>query len=136
MSKKERAGSFVRVSARSSYLRIQGKYRLLVKQMIEIKYKQYKRGSTHRMVFLPRLFALRWLSFANLVRKSSAASVVIIAVSFYTMGVSGSSFNAFLKVRNGIVSPSTAGGLPFLELVWGEPSVVVVSHLLVTTEPR
>mmetsp|Transcript_10426 Transcript_10426/g.28708 ORF Transcript_10426/g.28708 Transcript_10426/m.28708 type:complete len:218 (-) Transcript_10426:291-944(-) len=40
--------------------------------------------------------------------------VIMIAASFWTIGVSGSSFIAFFTVRNGIVNPLTAGDLPFL----------------------
>ena len=46
--------------------------------------------STHLMVFLPLDLAISELRFANDLRKSSAALVIMMADSLETMGISGS----------------------------------------------
>lgn len=55
-------------------------------------------SNTYRIVFRPRAFEILRLSLARLFRNNSAAIVVMIAASFCTIGISGSSFIAF-KMR-------------------------------------
>lgn len=51
--------------------------------------------STYRMVFFPRFLHIFWLRSARRFRNNSAASVVMMAASFCTIGMSGSSFIAY-----------------------------------------
>jgi hypothetical protein len=98
--KKAKVLSFDLASAMSSYL-----CEILVG--IEVVRSRTFRGTTHlaikidsyRIVFRPRAFEIFRLSLASRFRNNSAAIVVMIAASFWTIGISGSSFIAFDEKR-------------------------------------
>ena len=66
-----------------------------IQWFVTIVSKYFTTGNSYRMVFFPLFLHIFWLSSARRFRNNSAASVVMMAASFCTIGISGSSFIAY-----------------------------------------